>query len=146
MSRPLRTEVVSAWDYHQDDLTPFCVPFEADRKELADDLLSLQKKYASRVPADRVEEGDVVTLCCRSKQPKFQKDSVTVSVGKGLYSKELEAQLPGMAAGQERELTAGGARVVVRVLDIKRAVLPELTDEFVDRTFPGLHSRAELED
>lgn len=145
MSGLLRTKVVSAWDYRQGDLTSFCQPFEVDREQLAEDLQFLRKKHSLLVPADRVEEGDIVTLCCRSEKPKFQKDSIPVNVGKGLYSRELEAQLPGLAVGDERKLTAQGAEVVVRVLKIERTVLPELTDEFVAEHFESVHTAAELE-
>lgn len=146
MSGPIRTKVLSAWDYRQGDLTEFCVPFEADREQLAESLLFLRKKYARHVPADRVEAGDIVRLRCRSEKPKFQKDSITVNVGKGLYSRELEARLPGLAVGGEGTLTIQGAQVSFQVLEIQRTVLPELTDEFVDRTFPDLHSYRDLED
>ena len=146
MSGLMRTKVISAWDYRQGDVSPFCQPFEADRERLAEDLQFLRKKHSFLVPADRVEQGDIVTLCCRSEKLKFQKDSIPVNVGKGLYSKELEAQLPGMAVGEERKLTAQSAEVIVRVLNIQRTVLPELTDEFVAKNFEGVHTVAELED
>ena len=145
MSRPFQTRVLSAWDYRQGDLSEFCLPFEADREALAESLLAVRKKYALRVPVDRVEEGNIVTLRCRSEKAKFQRESVKINVGKGLYSKELESQLPGLAVGDERELTVGGAAVAVRVLQVERTVLPELTDEFVSEHFQTVRTRGELE-
>lgn len=145
MSRPFRTKVISAWDYRQADISKYFVPFQPDREQLAESLLSVRKEHALHVPVETVEQGDLVTLRCRSEKPKFQKDSVTVSVGKGLYSKALEEQLPGLAAGEARELTVDGVPVSVQVLKIQRTVLPELTDEFVASTFQSVHTFSELE-
>lgn len=146
MSGPLLTRALSVWDYRKGNLTKFCVPFEPDQEQLAESLLFLRKKYALRVPAGTVEAGDIVTLRCRSGRPKFQKDSVTVNVGKNLYSKELESQLPGFALEDERKLSVQGEAVSVRVLKIERTVLPELTDEFVKKAFEDLSSVKELKD
>ncbi len=145
MAKPFQTKVISAWDYRQMDLSQFCTPFEVDREQLAESLLSVRKKYALHVPAQTVEKGDVATLRCRSARPKFQKDSVPVTVGKGVYSKELEAQLPGLSVGDQRELTVDGTPVSVQILKVERTVLPELTDEFVASTFQSVHTFSELE-
>ena len=146
MREGLLTRAVSAWDYRQGDLSAFCAPFAVDEEKLAESLLSLRRKHAQYLPADRVEPGDIVTLRCRSEKPKFQKDAVTVNVGKGLYSRELEAQLPGLTAGEEKTLTAEGAEVTVQALKLQRTVLPELTDEFVAGHFESVHTLAELKD
>lgn len=145
MSGAFRTKVISAWDYRQGNLSAFCVPFEVNREQLEESLLSVQKKYAYRVCVDTVVAGDIVTLCCQSEKPKFQKNSVTVSVGKNLYSRELETQLPGMAVGEKRELTVGEVTVSVQVLKAERTALPELTDEFIARNFETVHTMSELE-
>ena len=145
MSGPFRTRVISAWDYRQGDLSGFCLPFEADREQLEQSLLSVRKKFACRTTADTVAAGDIVTLCCRSEKPKFQKDAIQVNVGKNLYSRELEALLPGMAVGERRELTTEGTAVSVQVLKAERSLLPELTDAFVAAHFETVHTLAELE-
>lgn len=145
MSSPLRTKVITAWDHRQADLTEFCVPFEVDREQMADDILFLRKKYAYLVPVETVESGDIVTLRCRSSKPKFQKDSITVNVGKNLYSRELEAQLVGMTVGNERELTVGDTAVTVQILKAERNTLPELTDEFLSANFKEIRNMADLE-
>lgn len=145
MSKPILTKVIAAWDYRQADISEFAMPFEVDREQLAESFLFLRKKYADLVPVEAVESGDIVTLRCRSEKPKFQKDSITVNVGKNLYSRELEAQLPGMTVGEQKDLSVGGVAVSVQVLKAERNTLPELTDEFLCKTFPEIHTMAELE-
>lgn len=145
MNKPLRTIVIKAWDHRQADLSEFCTPFEVDREQMADDILFLRKKYASLVPVETVEAGDIVTLNCRSPKPKFQKESITVNVGKGLYSRELEEKLPGMSVGGDAELTVSDTAVTVRIIKAERNTLPELTDEFLAKNFREIHNMAELE-
>ena len=145
MIRPLLTKVISAWDYRQSDLSEFCVPFEVDREQLAESLMFLRKKYAYRTDVNTVEIGDIVTIRCRSEKAKFNKDSITINVGKKLYSRELEAQLIGLSVGEEKDLIADGAAVSVQVLKSERTALPELTDAFVEKTFRDLHTYADLE-
>ncbi len=54
-----------------------------------------------------------------------------VEVGGGAYPAELEAALPGAAAGSRGSVTLdGGAVLTYEIADVKRRVLPELTDEF----------------
>ncbi len=145
MSGPFLTKVISAWDYRQSDLSAFCVPFETDREQLAESLLFLRKKYACRTGVDTVKSGDIVTIRCRSEKTKFNKDNITVNIGKNLYSRELETQLIGLSVGEERNLIADDAAVSVQVLKAERTALPELTDEFVEKTFRDFHTYADLE-
>ena len=144
MSGPLRTKVITAWDHTQADLSLFCKPFEMDKERMAEDMLFLQKKYAYLVPVETVEAGDIVTMRCRSSKPKFQKDSVTINVGKNLYSRELEEKLVGMAVGEEKELTVGETAVMVYILKAERNTLPELTDEFLSKNLKKIRSMTEL--
>lgn len=144
MSGPLRTKVISAWDHTQADLSQFCEPFEVDHEQMAEDMLFLRKKYAYLVAVETVEVGDIVTLRCRSEKPKFQKDSITVNVGKNLYSRELEEKIVGMAAGEEGKLTVGDVSVIVCVLKAERNTLPELTDEFLSKNLKEIRNMDEL--
>lgn len=145
MNELLRTKVIVAWDHRQADLSEFCTPFQVDPEQMAEDILFLRKKYAYLVPVETVEMGDIVTLNCRSQKSKFQKESISINVGKNLYSRELEEQLLGRSVGEEMELAVGDTMVTVRILKAERNTLPELTDEFLTRNFKEIHNMAELE-
>lgn len=146
MESPILTKVIAPWDYRQADIFAFCKPFAVDPEALEEQLLSIRKKYAYLVEADRVQAGDIVTLRCQSEMPKFQKAQVTVCVGKNLYSRELEAKLPGMTVQEERNLEAETAQISVRILKIQRMTLPELTDEFAAEHFQTVHTLSQLRD
>ncbi len=69
-----------------------------------------------------------------------------VEVGGGAYPAELEEAVSGATVGSRRTVTlAGGAAVTYDVLDVKRRVLPEVTDEFA-KTAAGVETVAALRD
>lgn len=124
-----KSRVLSAYDYRALDLSGVVPPFAPDEEALERALLNLRKRHAVPAEADTVEGDDFVTLRCASENRRFQKDSIVVRVGRGLFSRELEAGLLGLHKGGERQLTADGAPVTVRILEIRRLLLPPLTDE-----------------
>lgn len=77
------------------------------------------------------ETGDTLTLKTVSTLPKFNKSKVTVSIGRGLYDKGLEAAMVGKKAGDTCTVTVKEQNVEVTVLGIKRKVVPAPTDEMV---------------
>lgn len=127
----LKSKVLSAFDYKAVDLSGSIPDFEPDEERLAQDMERARRAHGTKVTAYTVEQGDFVRLTCRSEMPRFQKDGITVMVGRGLYSRPLEAQLVGMKAGETRELEVNGTAVTVTVNGIERNVLPELTDASV---------------
>lgn len=79
-------------------------------------------------PEAVIEEGDVVVLSIAGEKKKYNKARITVTVGQGLYSKELEPHMAGRKVGDEYADTAEGLPVQIRILEIKRKVVPALTD------------------
>ena len=77
------------------------------------------------------ERGDTLTLKTVSSLPKFNKPKVTVSIGRGLYDKGLEAAMVGKKAGDTCTVTVKEQNVEVTVLEIKRKMVPAPTDEMV---------------
>lgn len=79
----------------------------------------------------KAEEGDTLTLHTESVLPKFNKEKVTVSIGRGLYDKALELALVGKVKGECICTTVKGEDVTAQILEIKRKTVPEPTDEMV---------------
>lgn len=77
------------------------------------------------------ERGDTLTLKTVSSLPKFNKPKVTVSIGRGLYDKGLEAAMVGKKVGDTCTVTEKEQNVEVTVLEIKRKMVPAPTDEMV---------------
>ncbi|GEM_PF-3597128 len=82
------------------------------------------------IPADEaVASGDTVSFSCESTLPKYNKEKITVSIGRGLFNRPLEDALIGAKKDEVLETSADGEPVRVRILSIRRKLVPEPTDE-----------------
>lgn len=109
------------------------IPGEAELKELARKGVVKDHLVLAPLPEGaRAEEGDTLTLRTVSELPKFNKDRVTVTIGRGLYDKGLEEALVGKAAGETCQVLVKEKPVTATVLEIKRKIAPEPTDEMVE--------------
>lgn len=126
-----RSKAIEIFDYREIDISQYAGPFSMSDEELAERLDKIRARHAAMVEAETVRNDDFVTLDTVSETPKFQKTGITVRVGKGLYSRELEQAILGMEAGEERTITIPDAEARVTVRSIRRRVLPELNDETV---------------
>ena len=104
---------------------PTAEEHEQEAKALQETTNSLLRAHIELVPVDTAEEGSVVTLSLQSKLPRYNRESVNVTLGLGLYSAELEAAVPGKAVGEEFETTVEGERVTGRVLSAQNRVVPQ---------------------
>lgn len=123
------------------DLTPYLdkadlsyIPSEADvdegvRKALTKGELVLKELGENA----EIQAGNVVLLHTESTLPKFNKACVTVTVGAGLYDKGLEQAIIGLKVGDCKVVTVKEMSVSVEVLQIKSRMVPELTDELVEK-------------
>jgi FKBP-type peptidyl-prolyl cis-trans isomerase (trigger factor) len=127
----LRSKVTTVYDYKTVDISSYIPAFTPDEAQLEKDLMRVLKAHGTKESPITVEEGDMVTLSCDSETPRFNKNQLVVMVGKGLFSKDLEAQLPGKKLGVPFTVTADGVKVHGLVEKISRTILPELTDENV---------------
>lgn len=115
------------------------VPYEAfkvkiDEKDIKSSLYDEAKKHTVTVDAeDEVRRGDRVTLELQSNLDKFNKKNIPVVVGMGLFNRELEDKLQGMKKNEAASLNIGGSPVTVKVLHIKRKIVPDLTDEMIKK-------------
>ena len=63
---------------------------------------------------------------------KFNKERVTVTLGRGLYNRDLENALIGRRAGETVSLTVQENDVSATILELKRKQAPEPTNEMVE--------------
>lgn len=126
-----RSKVIEIYDFQQMDLNDLIEPFEVDEARLEHDLMLMRKQNAGLLDVDVVEKDDFATIRCESELPRFQKDAITVKVGKGLYNKALENGMIGQKIGEERTIFVDGTPVRAAVLKVQRHAIPELTDETV---------------
>ena len=127
----LKSKATKVYDYRNTDITGFIPEFTPDEEQLKKDLERILKANGTKVQADTAEDGDMIMLDMESELTRYNKRNVMVPLGKGLFSKELEAQLMGAEVGKPFDLTVDGNRVTGIVTKSTRTILPELTDENV---------------
>ena len=76
-----------------------------------------------------VQAGDTVSFSCESTAAKYNKPKITVSVGRGLFDRDVEEQLIGRRAGDVIETSVNRVPVRVQILRVQRKQVPEPTDE-----------------
>jgi hypothetical protein len=80
---------------------------------------------------DLIQAGDTVTISTESATPRFNKPQVLVTVGNGLYDRDVEAALVGMGVGDSCTITIRDAVVHISVLQAMRKEVPPVTAAMV---------------
>lgn len=127
----LKSKLIDICDYHSIDISKYAIPLKSDKLRYERDIRNFCKRFAEKAEVSDIESQDMATLSCTSENPKFQKEHITVRVGLGLYSKELEEKIIGMPIGETKTFTVGADSVTVTAEKSIREIFPELTDELV---------------
>lgn len=109
------------------------IPGEEELEELAYKGLVKDHLVLAPVPeGTAAQTGDTICFRTESELPKFNREKVTVSIGRGLYHKELEREAAGRKAGETYCLLIRDKPVKVTILEIRRKQAPvEVTDAMV---------------
>lgn len=129
----LKSKVIDIYDFKNIDLHEIVEPFQLEEADIDDEIERLRKKNAVSAEAETVEAGDIVEISCKSESSRFNKDKVSLKVGLGLFSKQIESQLRGMKTGETASVSEKSGTVEVKILKVTRTVLPELTDKNVSK-------------
>ena len=141
----IKSRAVKVYDYHEADITDFVKGFVLDEEQYEKDLARILKRYGKKVEADTVSDGDTVTVTCVSELPRYNKAGLPVVIGRGLFGKDIEAELIGMNRGETKTVGKDGKPVSLTVDAVSHTVLPELSDENVASFgLDGISSVAEL--
>ena len=141
----LKSKAVKVFDYSGLDLSEFIPEFTPDKEVLKKDLDRVLKAYGKKIEGETAEAGDMIVITCESDKPKFNKKGITVILGKGYFSKELEEKLIGIKKGEKFTLEAEGTIVSGTVDKISRTILPEMNDESIAaRGMEGISSVKDL--
>ena len=125
----LRSEIIKSCPFGSIDISAFIVPLKADEARYEQDIKKFCRKFAKKVMAQDAAEDDMATISCQSENPKFQKKSITLRLGLGLYSKELEEKICGMKVGENKKVAAEESAVTVTLLSSEREIIPPLSDD-----------------
>lgn len=108
------------------------LPDEEELRQLAHKAIVKEHLSLSVQPeGTKAEPGDTLTIATVSDLPKFNKPRTTVSLGRGLYHKVLEQALVGLTVGESCHIVINDMPVAATVLEIKRKIVPQPTDEMV---------------
>lgn len=109
------------------------IPTEAELLELARKAIVREQLVLAALPeGEAAQVGDTAVLKTVSDLPKFNKERVTVTLGRGLYNRDLENALIGRKVGEGVTITVQENEVSATVLELKRKQAPEPTDEMVE--------------
>ena len=141
----LKSRLLREADPWQVDLSSFYVSLEVDQQLYQRDLQNFLRRFAVTEDAADVAAQDMVTLRCVSENKRFNKDHITIRVGLGLFSRELENQLLGWKKGQRGTVTVKEQPVEVTVESIRRETLPEVDDALAARCgISGIHTAEDI--
>ena len=142
----LKTKVNRLFDYRDLDIGTFRDTMSEE--ELKEEMENEIKKdlLTARVftEKDTAEKGDVAELRLISRQPKFNRGSIKLNLGLGLFSKELEDGIIGHRRGESFDLVIDGITVSAEILSLKRRMPAELNDSFAAALgIPGVTTKDE---
>lgn len=141
----LKSKLISLYEYKSLDLSKDMPEFKPDFEQLERDIKRIQRANGTEEQAAVIKADDIVEISCESEMARYNKESVPVLVGRGLYHKALETELIGMRAGEEKEILIDNKPVKIHVISAKRTVMPELTDENIKAwNMEGIHSAEDL--
>lgn len=109
------------------------VPSDEELKELA--RKGIIREQLVLVPVNEgecAENGDTAVLKTESVLPRYNKPKVTVTLGRGLYNRELENALIGKRVMDTVTLSVQNEQVTATLLQLKRKQEPKPTDEMVE--------------
>lgn len=140
-----KSKLLREGDPWQVDLSQFYVSLEVDQKLYQRDLQNFLRRFAVTEDAGDVGPQDMVTLTRTSENQRFNKPHMTIRVGLGLFSRELEQQILGWKKGQSGTVTVKSQPVGVTVESIRRERLPEVDDALAARCgIPGIHTAEDI--
>ncbi|GLC29449.1 hypothetical protein [Clostridium omnivorum] len=131
--KDLKSRVIKEFDFREADVSGEDFTYEVDKKFIEKEILRIRKKNKIVQEVKEVKEGDIVVCSLKSINPKFNKENVSINAGLGLFKREIEMALIGMKIGENKTIGADNERVSIDVINVKRSVLPDLTDEMVQK-------------
>ena len=127
----MKTQIHNKLDLRKylDTLDPAGIPSDKEIDDAVMKRLTKSHIVLTELSAgEAVQAGDTVTLRLESALPKFNKAKLPVTVGTGLYDKELEAALVGKTVGESGTVAKNGETVAYEILSAKRKTVPAPTD------------------
>lgn len=127
-----KSKANSIFDYKKANVSDVFLQLDIQEKEIEGSLLNIAKKHSTLEDVqDVVKDGDIVEVKIEDDQEKYNKNSVMISVGLGLFNKDFEDNLIGMKLGETKVINIDENTVEAKILNAKRKVVPVITNEMI---------------
>ncbi|MBL4938062.1 hypothetical protein JK636_20325 [Clostridium sp. YIM B02515] len=131
--KDLKSRLIKEFDFREADVSGEDFTYEIDKEFIEKEILRIRKKNKVIHEVEEVKKGDIVVCSLKSINPKFNKENVSISAGLGLFKREIEMALIGMKKGESKTIDTDNESVSIDVINAKRSVMPELTDEMAQK-------------
>ena len=122
-------KVLKLYDFTQCVLPDVLFDIKIPQKSIDEKLTKAAEHFlAIEEQEGAIEKGDIVGIKIASEDSFLASECERLSVGKGFFSKEIEAALIGKRKGDTFATEADGAQASITVLWVKRRVVPKFTD------------------
>ncbi|WP_046216232.1 trigger factor [Paenibacillus wulumuqiensis] len=128
----IKSHVVSEFDYKKIPVDPSRLICETSLA-LHTELERIRRKYRVQVKTEQAALQDMITCNLESQHERFNQQNLSLTIGLGLFHRELEQRLIGVPVGKKIDLTVDGHRVTAELTQILHNVIPELDDDIVAR-------------
>lgn len=125
------SKLIQAYPYDKINISQYQTKFVPDEKSIATAMNRLMNKHITWSEGASAAIGDVVTCSMRSAIEKFSRSEIRITLGSGLFDREIEASLLGAKPEDEVSLLKNGEPVKIQVLSVRNKHVPALTDEMV---------------
>lgn len=129
----MESKVISIYDYHNLDLSPFAIKFNLDEDAITREIESAKNRESKWEAGSSVYNGDIAVCSLSSKLPLFNKEKVRIVIGSNLLNKDLEQAIVGMKKGECKVVALDENNVLVNVLDIMHRIVPDFDDELAKK-------------
>lgn len=129
----MESKVISIYDYHNVDLSPFAIKFNIDKDSITREIENAKNRESKWEAGSRVYNGDIAVCSLSSKLPLFNKKKVRIVIGSNLLNVDLEQAIAGMKKGESKVVALDGNNVLVNVLDIMHRIVPAFDDKLAKK-------------
>ena len=84
----IKSKVLKMEDFRNISVDEMIPVYTVDEQVLEKDINRILKSNGTKTEEDQVRMDDLVTISCKSDMEKFNKNKLSVIIGKNLYSKE----------------------------------------------------------
>ena len=125
-------KVLKTYDYTKCELPEKLFQIKIPQKKIDEKLKTAAEHFLTIEEVnDKIKKGDIVAIRIVSDDVLLASECERLSVGKGYFSEAIESALIGKKKDDEFTLDNNGEKSEIKVLWVRRRIVPVLTDKMV---------------